>query len=194
VIAYARRVFEPVYPVTTDRLLLRPIDPSTDIDAMHAYQSRDDVCRYIPYEPRTREQVAERVAAARSTLAGEGQALWLVVELRSTGEVIGDVMLFWHSAKHRGGEIGYVINPDHQGNGYAREAAQALLALAFDGLGLHRVVGRIDARNETSARVLRRLGMRQEAHLVRNEWFKDDWSDEIDFAMLEDEWHALRES
>ena len=70
------------------------------------------------------------------------------------------------------------------------EACRALLPLAFDGLGLHRIIGRIDARNLASANVLRRLGMRQEALLVENEWFKGEWTDEIDFGLLAREWRA----
>jgi len=188
-------VLKPDYPIETDRLLLRPLEPG-DVDAVHAYQSRPDVCRYIPYSPRSRQEVADRLAdpeKTRATLEEPGQALDLAVVLRSTGELIGDVLLFWHSAEHRGGEVGYVINPDHAGHGYATEAAAAMLALAFDGLGLHRVIGRIDARNDASAAVLRRLGMRQEAVLVENEWFKDEWSTEIDFAILDREWRAGRE-
>jgi RimJ/RimL family protein N-acetyltransferase len=183
----------PDYPVTTDRLLLRPLDPIGDVDAVHAYQSRADVCRYIPYEPRTRDEVAARLGELRSTLTDEGQAMFVGVVLQNTGELIGDAVLFWQSAKHRGGEIGYVLNPDYQGHGYATEASRALLEMAFEQLGLHRVIARIDSRNDPSARVLRRLGMRQEAHLVHNEWFKGEWTDEIDFAILEDEWRALRE-
>jgi RimJ/RimL family protein N-acetyltransferase len=86
-----------------------------------------------------------------------------------------------------------VINPRHAGQGFATEAAAAMLVLAFDGLGLHRVTARIDARNGASAAVLRKLGMRQEAVLVENEWFKGEWSDEIDFAILDREWRARRE-
>jgi RimJ/RimL family protein N-acetyltransferase len=186
-------MLEPDYPVTTDRLLLRPLDPLGDVDAVHAYQSREDVCRYIPYEPRTRAEVAAKLRELRSTLTDEGQAMFVAVVLRDTGVLVGDAILFWHSVKHRSGEIGYVVNPDYQGHGYATEASRALLGLAFDQLGLHRVTARIDSRNEPSARVLRRLGMRQEAHLVHNEWFKGEWTDEIDFAMLEDEWRALGE-
>jgi RimJ/RimL family protein N-acetyltransferase len=186
-------VLKPDYPIETERLLLRPLDPATDVEALLAYQSRPDVCRYIPYEPRTREQLVERLsdpARNRSTLEEAGQVVSLAVVERATGTLVGDVILFWHSAEHRGGEIGYVLNPDHTGRGYATEAARALLALAFDGLGLHRVIGRIDARNHASAAVLRRLGMRQEAVLVDNEWFKGEWTTEIDFAVLEDEWRA----
>jgi RimJ/RimL family protein N-acetyltransferase len=186
-------VLKPRYPIETDRLVLRPLDPNRDVEAVHAYQSRPDVCRYIPFEPRTPAQVADRLAAVRSTLEEPGQALFLGVELRDTGQLIGDVVLFWHSAEHRGGEVGYVLNPEFQGHGYATESVRALLGLAFDGLGLHRVIARVDRRNEASAAVLRRLGMRQEALLIENEWFKGEWSDEIDFAMLEQEWRALRE-
>jgi RimJ/RimL family protein N-acetyltransferase len=66
-----------------------------------------------------------------------------------------------------------------------------LLALAFDGLKVRRVIARIDDRNTASAGVLRRLGMRQEAHLIENELFNGEWTNEIDFAILASEWHAV---
>lgn len=185
-------MLHPEYPIRTERLLLRPLDPATDVDAAHTYQSDADVCRYIPYTPRTREQVTERLINARSTIDEPGQVMSLALELAATGELIGDVVLMFHSAEHRSGEVGYVLNPEHQGNGYATEAVRALLALAFDGLDLHRVVGRIDARNDASAGVLRRAGMRQEAHLRENEWFKGEWTDEVVFAILADEWRGRR--
>jgi RimJ/RimL family protein N-acetyltransferase len=189
-------VLKPDFPLETDRLLIRPLE-ATDVEALHAYQSLPEVCRYIPYEPRTREQIAERLAdpeRTRATLEEPGQGLDLGVVRRDTGELIGDVLLFWHSAEHRSGEVGYAFNPAHAGRGFATEAAAAMLELGFEGLGLHRITGRVDARNEPSAAVLRRLGMRQEAVLVENEWFKGEWSTEIDFAILEDEWRALRKA
>jgi RimJ/RimL family protein N-acetyltransferase len=188
-------VLKPEYPIETERLLIRPMQRE-DVDALHAYQSRPDVCRYIPYEPRTREEILARFddpAKTRTALEEEGQFLDLAIVLRENDTLIGDVLLFWHSSEHRKGEIGYAINPDFSGHGYATEAARAMLALAFDDLGLHRVIGRIDARNDASAAVLRRLGMRQEAVLVDNEWFKGEWSTEVDFAILDREWQALRE-
>jgi RimJ/RimL family protein N-acetyltransferase len=181
----------PTYPVRTERLLLRPLT-GADTDALLAYRSRPDVCRYVPFAPMDRRVIADRLAGqwATTALTDEGQALTLGVELAETGQLVGDVVLFFHSRAHRGGEIGYVVNPDFEGNGYATEAARALLRLAFDDLGLHRVIGRIDERNEPSAKVLRRLGLRQEARLVHNEIFKGEWSTELDFAMLAEEWRA----
>jgi RimJ/RimL family protein N-acetyltransferase len=183
----------PTYPVRTERLLLRPLTEA-DTDALLAYRSLPDVCRYVPFAPMDKAVIAERLAGMWSVteLTDEGQSLTLGIELAATGELVGDVVLFFHSRPHRGGEIGYVVNPTFEGNGYATEAARELLRLGFEELGLHRIIGRIDERNEPSAKVLRRLGMRQEARLVHNEMFKGEWSTELDFAMLADEWRAQR--
>ena len=179
----------PHYPVRSARLALRPLGPD-DVDALVAYRSQPDVCRFVPFEPMDENTVVERLAGvwSRTTLDDEGQSLTLGVELRGGGHLVGDVMLAWHSRLHRSGEIGYVFHPGFTGHGYATEAVRALLPLAFGELGLHRVTARVDARNLASARLATRLGMRQEAHLVENEWFKGGWSDEFDFALLEDEW------
>jgi RimJ/RimL family protein N-acetyltransferase len=181
----------PAYPVRSRRTALRPLGEA-DIAALLAYRGRPDVCRWVPFEPMTAQVVARHLTKtwARTTLDAEGQHITLGVELLATGELVGDVLLAWHSAEHRGGEIGYVFNPDFSGHGYATEAVHTLLHLAFDDLGLHRVVARIDARNRRSAQLAARLGMRQEAHLVQNEWFKGGWSDELDFALLAPEWSA----
>lgn len=189
----------PAYPIETERLLLRPIEPTADVAALHAYQSLPEVCRYVPFEPRTREEIAERLRDPERVLWAlfePGQALDLAIVLKESGELIGDILLFWRDATNA--EIGYAVHPAHQGRGYATEAARAMLALAFDpppsGMALHRVTARIDQRNSASAAVLARLGMRQEAVLVENEWFKGEWSTEVDFAILDREWQALTAS
>ena len=183
----------PTFPIRTERLLLRPL-VIDDADALLAYRSRKDVCRYVPFEPMSRDDIIERISGqwTRTELTDAGQSLTLGAEVAGTGEVAGDVVLFWHSRGHAGGELGYVFNPALGGHGYATEAATATLRLGFEGLGLHRIVARIDERNGPSARLARRLGMRQEARLVDNEFFKGEWTTELDFALLAQEWHARR--
>jgi RimJ/RimL family protein N-acetyltransferase len=181
----------PDYPLGTARLLLRPLSVA-DTDALIAYRSLEEVCRFVPFEPMSTEVIAEKLVGgwSRRAIVAEGDALTLGVEVAGTGQLIGDVMLVFHSAEHRGGEIGWVFHPDHSGHGYATEASHAVLHLAFDQLGLHRVIARVDAGNDASLRLGDRLGMRREAHLISNEWFKGAWSDEIDLALVEDEWAA----
>jgi RimJ/RimL family protein N-acetyltransferase len=184
-------MFEPEYPVRTERLLLRPYDV-TDVDAVYAYQRLPEVHRYQYTEALTRAEVEDLVArrAEMRALAEPGQALALVAGLAETGELVGDCVLFWHSKEHQQGEVGYVINPAYHGRGLATEMTGALLRLGFDALRLHRITGRLDARNIASARVLERAGMRREAHLVENEFVKGEWTDELIYAILRSEWDA----
>jgi RimJ/RimL family protein N-acetyltransferase len=184
-------MLRPDYPIRTPRLTLRPYR-ADDFDYLYDIQSRPEVTRYLLFGVRNRDEVRKslRQRVAATELDDEGGSLILAVVLPETGAVIGDVVLFWRSREHRQGEIGYIFHPDHGGKGYATEAAQVMLRLGFDELGLHRIIGRVDARNTASARVLERLGMRLEAHFIQNEIVKGEWTDEIVFAMLEDEWRA----
>jgi RimJ/RimL family protein N-acetyltransferase len=184
-------MFEPEYPIRTERLRLRPYAPG-DVDALYAYQRLPEVHRYLYTEARSRAEVealvAERAGSAALTEAGQG--LTLVADLAETGELVGDCVLFWRSVEHQQGEVGYVFNPAYRGRGYATEAVGALLRLGFEGMGMHRIAGHLDARNTPSARVLERAGLRREAHLVENEFVKGEWTDELIYAILRTEWEA----
>ncbi|TDC84924.1 N-acetyltransferase [Nonomuraea deserti] len=182
-------MLKPHYPLTTDRLTLRPFTPG-DLDAVHAYESLPDVTRHLYWGPRDRDAsrafLDKRIT--RTALLDEGDALDLAITLSDSGELIGNCLLIWTSKPHRQGEIGYILHPDHHGHGYAPEAGRAMLRLAFDELGLHRVVGRLDARNTASARVLEKLGMRHEATLIDSEIVKGEWASEAVYAILDREW------
>jgi RimJ/RimL family protein N-acetyltransferase len=186
----------PSYPITTARLRLRPLAVA-DAEQVLAYRGRADVCRYLPFEPMDEQALAARLAGdlGRREITAEGQGLTLGVELAASGRLVGDVVLFFQSAKHAAGEIGYAFHPEIAGHGYAAEACAAVLDLAFDdpdGLGLHRCVARMDARNLASARLASRLGMRREAHHRSSEMFKGAWADMVVYALLDHEWHAGR--
>jgi len=184
-------MFAPEYPLRTERLLLRPITPD-DAVALHAYKSDADSVRFVPYDPLTLAEVEERIESRWSTtrFEAEGDAVSLAVEERESGRLVGDVVLFWRSESDRAGEVGYIFDPAASGRGYAGEAVRALLALGFDGLGLHRITARIDERNAASVRVVERLGFRREARLVESEWFKGEWATLLVYALLEDEWRS----
>jgi RimJ/RimL family protein N-acetyltransferase len=180
------------YAACTDRMRLRPY-ALDDFEAFHDLHSRDDVARYLPWE--TRDEQASRAALERHqerSVEVDGDGISLAGFDAGTGRLVGEFVLILRSVLHRGAELGYVVHPDFQGRGLATEGAQHILGIAFDELDLHRVIARLDARNHASAAVLKRLGMRHEAHLVQNEWFKGEWSDEDDFAILQHEWREQR--
>jgi RimJ/RimL family protein N-acetyltransferase len=189
-------------PLETERLVLRPF-VAQDLDVLAEIQSRPEVARFLYWEPRTRRQArsALRRKMGMTRIERAGDAINLAVALRGDGDgstrgqpnpMLGDVLLSYTSSMHRQAELGYVFHPDFHGHGYATEAAAAIVDLAFGALRVHRVFAHLDARNERSALLLERLGMRREAHFVENEMVKGEWTDDVYYAVLADEWSARR--
>jgi RimJ/RimL family protein N-acetyltransferase len=185
----------PEYPIETERLRLRPFTRG-DVDAVYAYRRREDVAQFLFDGSMSRESVAEAVASRVNQIGfvDEGDRIVLAVERQSDNHMIGEVSFIWRSIAARQGEIGYVLNPEFQHQGFATEAARALLRFGFDGLALHRIYARCDARNIASSRVMERLGMRREAFFREHTLVKGAWDDEFVYAILDHEWAAQKRS
>ncbi len=183
------------FPLRTERLVLRPFT-GDDLSALHGLYGRDDVNRYLYWGAQTLDEARAMLGRITSMTAigPDADQLRLAACLPaadgSAGPVIGDFSLWRTSREHQQAEIGFVLHPDYHGHGYALEGMTELLRLAFTDGGFHRVVGRCDARNAPSARLMERLGMRREAHFVENEFVKGEWSDELVYAILDREWRA----
>jgi RimJ/RimL family protein N-acetyltransferase len=186
-------LYVPRYPIETERLRLRPFNRG-DVDAVFAYRSLPETARFLFDEPMSREEVAEAVRARASQVAfsGEGDKILLGVERLGDGRLVGEVSLIWRSVADQQAEIGYILHPAAQRQGIATEAARALLAFGFEDVGLHRIYARCDARNAASARVMQRLGMRQEAHFHEHIHVKGRWDEELICAILDREWPGPR--
>jgi RimJ/RimL family protein N-acetyltransferase len=179
-------------PLRTARLVLR-VMTDDDVDDIYAYESDPDVCRYLPFEPRDRDEVAAKIAKSSTArvLNGAGDFWQLAVERAShPGHVIGDVFFTIKDITSATCEVGWVLHPDHTGSGYMTEAARAVLEIAFSELGLHRAIAQLDPRNHASSALCERLGMRLEAHFVEDLWFKGAWGDTAIYAILDREWPA----
>ncbi|MEW2427484.1 GNAT family N-acetyltransferase [Micromonospora sp. NPDC047644] len=183
-------MFQPTFPIRTARLALRPVTIE-DLDDVYAFQRRPDVVRWmLGAKPRTREQSRMSVLAMAGEDAWRAEGDCLTVAVVADAAVIGVVELVWRDARARTAELGYVFHPDHGGRGLATEAAAALVDWGFTEVGLHRVYGRCHARNEASARLMARLGMRREAHHVQSYLFDGEWADQLVFAILAHEWRS----
>jgi RimJ/RimL family protein N-acetyltransferase len=176
-------------PLRTERLELRPFNDD-DLDALLEMQGNEEVTRYLPWGPQSRDQVLRLLERIKPLTAvdASGDGTRLAAILPDSRAVVGDFSLWRTSREHAQGEIGFVVHPDHQRRGYATEACAALLHLGFERLGLHRIIGQADARNVASIGVMERLGMRREAHLRENGQIKGEWTDEVIYAALAHEW------
>ncbi|WP_295787700.1 GNAT family N-acetyltransferase [uncultured Microbacterium sp.] len=175
--------------VRRERVRLRPFE-ERDLDAMAAYRGDPGVCRYLPFDQQTADDIRRRNGAlmGRTTLEGENGGVMLAVERLDDDVVIGDLVLFHVDAAAGSAEIGWVMSPAASGRGLATEAVRALIDTAFEVYGLRRLVARIDPDNARSVALAERLGMRREAHFVEEDWFKGRWSDLLVYAVLAREW------
>ncbi|QUI25422.1 GNAT family N-acetyltransferase [Vallitalea pronyensis] len=124
----------------------------------------------------------------------EGDTMW-AVELKDIGKMIGHVYFGQVQPKDfMEWTIGYIFNPKFYGNGYATEAAKAVMQYGFDELGVHRVFAKCNPDNTPSWKLLERLSMEREGCSMKRVCFiKDEkgqpiWWDEYQYAILQEEW------
>jgi [ribosomal protein S5]-alanine N-acetyltransferase len=170
----------------TERLLLRDFTEH-DWPAVLAYQRDPRYLRFYPWTERTEEDAR---AIVRRFLNWQQEQPRRRFQLAITldGEVIGNVGVRRIEAGSRVADIGYELAPALWGQGYATEAAQAILHWGFEELDLHRVGAHCIADNAASARVLEKVGMQREGVLREHEHFKGRWWDVLLFGLLRREW------
>jgi len=144
------------------------------------YLSDPEVVRFEPYRPMTleeaRQELDRRIASAEM----------IAVELKSSGKMIGNVYL--GKRKNNTLEIGFVFNRHYWNQGYAMESCKALIQKAFSS-GITKVYAECDPENQSSWKLLERLGFSRTAHLEKNVYFwKDDqgqpiWKDTFIYAL-----------
>jgi [ribosomal protein S5]-alanine N-acetyltransferase len=174
--------------LSTQRLILREFTEE-DWRAVLAYQSDPRYLRFYPWAERKPEDVQAFVQRFLSwRLDWPRSKFQMAVTLAETQELIGMVGIRKESPAAIESDVGYEIAPAHWRNGYATEAAAAMLGFAFAELKVHRVWAHCVADNVASARVLAKLGMQQEGRLRENQWMKGRWWDSLVFAILEQEW------
>ncbi|MCL4396172.1 MAG: GNAT family N-acetyltransferase [Chloroflexi bacterium] len=176
----------------TNRLLLRTFQDS-DLEAFLAYRSDPAVARYQGWEaPYSRAAAVAFVQEMKEkTPATPGEWYQLAIELKASGEMIGDCA--FHTLEDaQQADIAFTLARQYQGQGYATEAVKRMLDYIFAELGLHRVRAIADVKNLASVKLLERIGMRREGHFVENIWFKGEWGGEYYYGLLKREWEQLK--
>jgi ribosomal-protein-alanine N-acetyltransferase len=149
----------------TQRLLLGVLrdDDAPELERLCGAREIADTTISIPH-PYGRAD-AERFIAHQSAAGTRGDELVLAVRRRQDGRLVGCVSLREIDRVHLQAELGYWIGVPHWGQGYATEAAQAIVRYGFETLRLNRIYAHHMARNPASGRVLERVGMQQEGVL-----------------------------
>lgn len=173
----------------TARLRLRPFTEA-DTDAIYVLMSNASVLRYWdapPWRERTR---ADRFITRCQQMAQEGNGVRLAIERADDGVFIGWCLLVEWNPEFRSAKLGYCFAEQAWGQGFATEAADALLQWAFDTLDLNRVQSEADTRNRASERVLEKLGFLREGTLREDCIVNGEVSDSSVYGLLRREWQA----
>ena len=172
--------------IETPRLILRRFTPD-DAAALEPLVSAREIAATTlniphPYPP----GAASAWIGRHDKLYETGTGMPLAITRRAEGDLVGGIDLEI-KAEHAHAELGYWIGLPFQGNGYATEAAAAVVAHGFDVLGLERIHAHYFRGNPASGRVLAKVGMQVEGELRRHIRKWDAFVDIIMCGILRDD-------
>ena len=185
-------VFSNIPTLETDRLILRRM-VVRDTDDMYDYARRREVTEYLLWYPHQSKKYTSdylRYIEARYRI---GEFYDWAVEEKESGRMIGTCGFTRFDLPHNVGEIGYVLNPDFQGKGYATEAAKRVIDFGFSELGLHRIEAKFMEGNEASLNVMEKLGMTLEGYRRDGMLVKEKYRTIGICSILRDEWRGQKE-
>lgn len=175
-------------PIVTDRLVLRNFTYD-DIQDIIEIVSHPSVARITVNIEANESKVRQYIDKQNSCQPfAKSKYYDLAIERKADGKVIGLVGLMCKD--HKQALIGWALGIDYRGNGYATEAARALIAYGFSQLGLHRIYAKTSNINTPSWRVMERVGMKKEAELREAEYRDGRWIDVLIYAILAGEWQT----
>lgn len=170
--------------IETERLLLRPVTLE-DAEDLYEYASDEENVYFVFEQYQSLEDAPFSIANffMDQPLGKFG------IELKENNKFIGTIDLFNISPQKMSAEMGYILNSKYHQKGYMTEAGRALLALGFEKMELEKIYALCDSRNMASAGVMKKLGMKQEAHRRHHSLSKDgEWIDMLEYAILKDEY------
>ena len=168
--------------LTSERLILRPVELA-DVDDLYDFYRRPDAMRFMDTPPHTSpEQTRKRVDAMCN-----GPGTTWTVRTDADGPALGFVDYVGNSGVPG---MGYMLHPDHWGNGYMSEAVRTALDYGFDEMGLDRVELWIQEENSASLRLAERVGFRRRGRL-RQKYGKDATGHEkIVYGITAEQWRT----
>ncbi|HOP11519.1 MAG TPA: GNAT family N-acetyltransferase [Oscillospiraceae bacterium] len=178
----------------TERLTLRP-PCMEDFEGVHAYSSVPENVRFMVWGPNTEEDTRNFLREAEEKWKADPIMEYEFAISLKGGHVIGGCGIYLNKERNTG-MLGWILHRDFWHCGYMTEAANAMMKCGFETLGLHRIYATCNADNTASYRVMERLGMRREAHFIKNCFGRVDsekvWHDEFYYGILDEEWKTKK--
>jgi RimJ/RimL family protein N-acetyltransferase len=156
---------------------------------MQEYTTDPEVIKYLTFGPNTEEESKQFIELCKSNQKENPRKNYnLGITISSENKLIGGSGIRITDQRNLIGNIGFCLNRNYWGKGYATEAATGLLGFGFEELNLHRIYAICDPENVASKRVLEKIGMKYEGHLRQNVIIHGIHRDSLMYAILKHEW------
>lgn len=174
----------------TKRLHIRPVSLE-DTKSMFMYRSDSGTNRYLSLIPESVDDVSDFINRTSKEINVPGTWFQFVIVELDSGSLIGDIGIHFleTDSENMQVEIGYTLNKNYRGKGYATEALTKVIDYLINDLNKHRIIASIDPTNTDSIRLIERLGFRKEAHYIKSLFFHGEWVDDLIYAILANEWN-----
>ena len=175
--------------IQTERLDISPFTDA-DIITIHRLHQYELVSRFntvgIPKSAEDTRMLIEPII--KDMWATSSPVLWgWTIREKISASFVGEVGLRLAPKRFRMGEIHYNLIPDKWGKGYGLEATLAILRFGFFSLNLHRIEAGVAVDNQSSIKLLERMGMIREGVKRKILPLKSGWSDNYIYAILEED-------
>lgn len=171
----------------TERLLIRDINLD-DKQAIFNYRSDAEANKFQSWIPETLEDVEQFIERNNKEFNQPESWYQVLITEKDTKAVIGDIGIHFFGAENLQTELGITLNKDFQRRGYASEALKGVINFLFSDLKKHRIMASIDPENIDSLKLMKRIGFRKEGHFVKSLFWKNNWTDDVIYALLREEW------
>jgi len=173
-------------PILTERLFIRKLEMN-DAQNFLKYRSLPEVYEFQSFKPKNTKDIEGFFEMLSELPNTRNTWFQLAVCVKYQNKLIGDIGIHFFEDDEQT-EIGYTLNPDFQGMGFAKEAVTAVIRYLFMVLGKHRIIASVDPDNEKSIKLLDKIGMRKEAHFRKSIKINGIWSDDCIYAILKEEY------
>ena len=169
--------------IETNRLKIRTFEESDYYD-LYEYLSDPEIYKFEPGRPLSLPECI-KVTKERST-----GNIFLAIELKEEKKVIGHLYFYCpEENEFLICELGFITNRKYQRMNYTSEAASALIKYTFENSYIHRITAQCNPLNIASWKLLEKIGMIREGHLIKNTFFQTDskglpvWQDTYLYAI-----------
>jgi ribosomal-protein-alanine N-acetyltransferase len=173
----------------TDRLILRRFVKSDVKDVFNNWSIDPEVTKFLSWQPHRRLSQARVLIKNRLRGYARKDYYSWAMELKATGQVIGNISVGGHNDATHSVNIGYVMGRAWWNQGYMTEALRGIIKFFFEQCGMNRIEATHDTRNPGSGRVMQKAGMTCEGTLRQAGWSNLGLGDRVCYAILASEYN-----